>query len=53
MKFAISATRWLITIHAVFESVTVASHTVKVQWISYASLDVSFYNRRLTVLVGA
>lgn len=42
----------LLTIHTVFEGVTAASHTIKVQFISSSGVDVTLYNRRLTVVVG-
>ena len=43
--------RLLISFHSVFSSVTIGSHTIKVQWQDAGSnLNVNIYNRRLTAL---
>lgn len=48
---AAPAYTWLLHMHTVFESVTAAAHTVKAQWWDgNSSLDVSIFNRRLTVM---
>ncbi len=44
---------WIVNLHTVFEGVSAAAHTVKVQWMdNNINLDVTFGTRRLTVLVG-
>jgi hypothetical protein len=43
--------RFIINIHAVFSSVSKASHTIKAQWHdNNSSQDVTIYQRRLTVM---
>ena len=45
--------RHLITIHTVFENVSIGAHTVKVQWQDNGSnLNVTLHKKRLTMIVG-
>lgn len=49
---ATTTRHWVSTVHAVFEGVSAAAHTIKAQWYDNgSSLNVKIYERRLTVMV--
>lgn len=49
--FPTNNSKYIFTLHTVFDSVNTSAHSVKVQWQTTTDLDVTVFNRRISTIV--